>query len=398
MISLQKEEVMKKLFVFFTGIIFLISILNAQTWQRPDRLTWNSENSNFPSAASDSNHTIHLVWQDETPGNAEIFYRKSTDTETTWSILNRLTWNAGESKFPMIAIDSSDIIHMVWQDDTPGNREIYYKNSIKGGSTWSSPKRLTWMAGDSENPVIVIDSSDTIHVFWQDVSPGNAELFYKKSTDSGSSWTVKRITWSSGHSIRPAAAVDSSDNILLVWVDRTPGNYETYFKKSTDSGTTWLATNRLTWTSAEDDSPAVTTDSSNNIHIVWQDDTEGEYELHYKRSTDSGSTWTKQRLTWTSSAKGSPFITVDMPDYIHIVWGDNMSGNFEIYHKKSTDTGNTWTQTRLTWTADDSVLPILLTYSEPTVKWIPAYTHRIFVFWSDFTPGNYEIYLKSGTY
>ena len=389
---------MQKRLMFFFMIIFLISTLNAQTWNPPKKITWNTGDSIWPLAAPDSGNTIHLVWHDETPGNREIYYKNSSDGGATWSTLKRLTWNTGYSECPSIAIDSNDIIHIVWQDDSPGNREIYYKNSSDGGATWSAATRLTWRAGDSENPDISIDSSDNIHVFWQDVSPGNAELYYKKSTDSGSTWTVQRITWSSGHSIRPDAAIDSSDNIFLVWVDRTPGNYETYFKKSTDSGASWLGTNRLTWTSAEDDSPAVATDSSNNIHILWLDDVGGANGLQYKQSTDSGSSWTKQRLTWTSSAKGSPFIAIDNLDYIHIVWGDTMSGNFEIYHKKSTNTGNTWIQTRLTWTADASILPTILTYSEPKVTLVPSFTHRIFIFWSDITPGNFEIYCKSGVY
>lgn len=389
---------MKKFTFIFISVFFLISTLYAQTWNPPKKITWNSGDSKWPSAAADSSNTIHLVWHDETPGNREIYYKNSSDGGATWSTLKRLTWNTGYSECPIIAIDSSDIIHLVWQDDSPGNREIYYKNSSDGGATWSAATRLTWRAGDSENPDIAIDSSDTIHVFWQDLSPGHAELFYKKSTDAGSTWTVQRITWSSGHSIRPDAAIDSSDNIFLVWVDRTPGNYEIYFKQSTDSGASWLGTTRLTWTSAEDDNPSIITDSSNNIHIVWQDDVAGKNGLHYKRSTDSGSTWTKQRLTWTTSVKGSPFIATDMRDYIHIVWRDNMSGNYEIYYKECINPDGGWTQTRLTWTSDSSVQPIILTYSEPTVKWIPAYTHRIFVFWADITPGNFEIYCKNRTY
>jgi hypothetical protein len=30
---------------------------------------------------------------------------------------------------PAIAVDSTDFIHIVWRDDTAGNAEIYYKNS-----------------------------------------------------------------------------------------------------------------------------------------------------------------------------------------------------------------------------------------------------------------------------
>ncbi len=44
----------------------------------------------------------------------------------TWTT-QRLTWNSGNSYKPTIAVDSSNHIHVVWHDDTPGNREIFYK-------------------------------------------------------------------------------------------------------------------------------------------------------------------------------------------------------------------------------------------------------------------------------
>jgi len=43
-----------------------------------------------------------------------------------WSTAKRLTWTSGNSQSPAIAIEASDIIHVVWSDDTPGNDEIYY--------------------------------------------------------------------------------------------------------------------------------------------------------------------------------------------------------------------------------------------------------------------------------
>jgi hypothetical protein len=43
-----------------------------------------------------------------------------------WTPAKRLTWNSGTSQYPVIAVDSSDKLHVVWVDDTPGNLEIYY--------------------------------------------------------------------------------------------------------------------------------------------------------------------------------------------------------------------------------------------------------------------------------
>ena len=82
----------------------------------------------------------------------------------TWSGLKRLTWNIEGSVAPEIVIDSSDRIHVVWHDDTPGNLEIYYKCSTDGGASWSKLKRLTWSSGKSEYPVITADSGNGVHI------------------------------------------------------------------------------------------------------------------------------------------------------------------------------------------------------------------------------------------
>jgi len=54
-----------------------------------------------------------MVRQDDTPGNEEIFYIHSTDSGATWIGTTRLTWNAGESCDPSIAVDPGGGIHVV---------------------------------------------------------------------------------------------------------------------------------------------------------------------------------------------------------------------------------------------------------------------------------------------
>jgi len=357
-------------------------------------LTWSANFSITPVMAVDSSKNLYVFYPDETPGNYEIYFKKSTDTGTTWTT-KRMTWNPGMSQWPSAAIDTNDDIHLVWSDASPGNYEIFYKKSTDGGSTWWT-KRLSITAEYSLSPVIVTDSNNYIHVVWYDITPGNNEIFYATSTDNGSTWSSKRLTWNQGGSVSPAITVDSNDIIHMVWNDDSSGNYEIYYRTSTDFGTTWSATKRMTWNSGASIYPKITTDLSDNIHIVWDDSSFGNSEIFYKMSTDSGATWTANRLTWNPGVSQFPRITSGFKNIIHVVWSDKTPGNNEIYYKWSSDGGMTWTTERLTWNPGESSWPFVLTHTTeiivPTKILFAAY--RVHVLWHDKSPGNYEIFHK----
>jgi hypothetical protein len=382
---------MKKKFtlIFVIWAFLILQPIGAQTWTSTKRLVWNLGDSENASIAVDSSNHIHVVWLDDTPGNCEVYYKRSTNGGASWSGTKRLTWNSGSSVYPVITVDSSNNIHLVWYDYTPGDSEIFYKRSTNGGVNWSSIKRLTWNAGGSLYPTIAVDSSKNVHVVWHDYTAGNVEIFYKRSTDAGVTWgAIKRLTWNSGESFAPRIAIDSSNNIHVVWFDFTPGNAEIFYKRSTDVGKTWSSVKRLTWTSAESRDSAVAVDPSNNIHVVWYDGTSGNYEIYHKRSTNGGVNWSgTKRLTWKSGGSFSPAIAMDSNNNGHVVWYDFSPGNYEIYYKKSTDVGVTWSGVkRLTWTSGESRYTAVSLDS----------SNNIHVVWSDRTSGNWEIFYRKG--
>jgi Tol biopolymer transport system component len=224
--------------------------------------------------------SIYVVWDDNTPGNTEIYFKRSADGGATWSANQRLTSNAGESWNPAISVNGSNI-YVVWDDDTPGNFEIYFKRSADGGATWSANRRLTSNAGESWNPAISVNGSN-IYVVWMDETPGNFEIYFKRSTDRGVTWTTnRRLINTAGFSFGPAIAVNGS-SIYVVWDDDTPGNAEIYFKRSADGGAIWSANRRLTNNAGESWEPTIAAGGS-NIYVVWDDDTPGNREAYFKK-------------------------------------------------------------------------------------------------------------------
>ena len=173
----------KQAFIIVIGVFLIIQPICAQTWESTKRLTWNSGESYRPDIAIDSNNHLHVVWDDDSPGNSEIYYKKSTDGGASWTT-KRLTWNSGGSYRPNIAVDSNNHLHMVWFDNCTGNFEIYYKKSTDGGVSWTT-KRLTWKSWWSGDPAIAIDSNNHLHVVWMGGTPANSEIYYKKAQMGG---------------------------------------------------------------------------------------------------------------------------------------------------------------------------------------------------------------------
>lgn len=384
---------MKKTGLFITLILFFFATsIYIQAWSAPKRLTWNLKTSAYTSLSVDSNDNIYVVWYQTLLNNTEIYLVKSSDAGSTWGPLQRLTWIAGYSKCPDITVDSSDNLHIVWYDNASGENEIYYKNSSDGGTTWTPPTRLTWMAGSSFNPRIRADSNGYLHVVWVDNKPGHNEIYYKRSTDGGTSWTgANRLTWFPTSSLAPSLAIDPTDNLHVVWPHSVSGANEIYYKKSTDAGLNWTISERLTWVNSNLWKPWIASDIIGNLYLVWHGNPSGNDEIYYRSSTDGGSSWTPPiRITWNSGYSNSPVIIPLSSRFIHLVWGDDSNGNKELYHKISSDSGASWNSlTRLTYNSGDSNFPAMAKETN---------TNSLHLVWQDDTPGALEIYHKKQYY
>jgi hypothetical protein len=335
--------------------------------------------------SSDNNRTatwkigepLELVWQDNTPGNLEIYLGDSLYEGRSWS-KKRFTSNSGASLNPAVALDASDggrHIYTAWEDTSYGQSEILFKHSQDRGATWSY-KRLTSNAGLSSSPAVAV-TRNKVYVTWEDKTTGNKEIYVARSTDRGATLTTKRITVNGGESSHPSIAAEGS-SVYVVWADNTPGNNEVYFAKSTDNGITWT-TRRLTSTAGSSIHPKIAIFGA-YLYVVYQDDSVGNNELYFMKSTNGGASWSTKRLTTTGGSSQNPCIAVQ-GDQIYVAWEENYSGNREISLLKSMNAGTTWAQQRITSNAGSSANPSLA-----------VSVNNLYLAWEDNTPGNYEVF------
>ena len=210
----------------------------------------------------------HAQWQPDV--------RLTNDPAASFTSLNN-AWCIASSSPPQADV------HVVWYDFRDGNWEIYYKRSTDGGVSWGSDTRLTNFSFPSLNPSVSVSGS-TVHVVWQDNRDGNIEIYYKRSTDGGTSWgTDSRLTNNSFASTNPSVSV-SGTVVHVVWRDDRDVNFCIYYKRSTDGGIGWGADTRLSSNNTISGNPSVSV-SGSVVHVVWQDDRNGptNYEIYYKR-------------------------------------------------------------------------------------------------------------------
>ncbi|TSA28304.1 MAG: T9SS C-terminal target domain-containing protein [Bacteroidetes bacterium] len=381
---------MKKVFLLLAALV--AANLSQAQWEPDVRLTndpaasWTPVSSNKPIAVSGD--SIHVVWQEFRDGNAEIYYKRSTDAGTSWGEDTRLSNALGNSYDASLAL-SGTMVHVVWGDFRNGSDivEIYYKRSEDGGESWGEDTRLTFAGSWSESPSIAIGDS-VIHIVWYDwrdaIWDWGYEIYYKRSMDGGLTWGPDtRLTNDIAYSGYPCIAV-SGQTVHVVWEDTRKGNGEVYYKRSDDGGLNWGPDTQLTDDPADSWDPVVAVNDS-VVHVVWMDMRDGSaYEVYYKRSTDGGITWDADtRLTNASASSEYPTIAA-LGTMVHVTWGDKRDMNYEVYYKRSDDAGLTWEEdTRLT-----------NAFAESNYPFVAVSDSAVHVIWDESRDGNEEIYYK----
>jgi len=361
------------------GVCLLLAAALPGAWT-VKRITNNAGESENPAIATNGSN-IFVAWDDDTPGNGEIYFRRSVDGGATWQNAKRLTNNEGFSGYPDIAANGQNV-YVVWQNGDSGNENVYFRKSPDGGATWNAAKRLTFDSGPADRPAVAVIGAN-VYVAWRDDSSGNTETYIVRSTDGGVTWkSAMRLSNSPLDSSTLAIAVNTS-YVYVVWDKVAADDTAIFFRRSADNGATWQAVQQITNNTGGSWTPSLAANGA-ELQLAWDDDTAGNFDIYFKKSTNRGGTWqTQKRISNNSGSSRNTALAVANGNVV-VAWNDQTPGNNEIYFRKSADGGATWLAAqRLTNNTGYSTNPDVATNSS-----------NVYVVYYDNTPGNYEIYLK----
>lgn len=298
------------------------------------RLTTNVGTSRSPSLAVMPDTGVFVVWIDdsERPSPSVSFARFYPHTA---ALLDSGLVSMGTlaCASPCVAVASDGSAHVAWTQSAGQVSEILYREWDNG---WvGDPLSLSSQPGTCVSASVATDDLGNVYVVWADNVLGSYEIYCRKYSPASGWDSIFQVSRSALLGWSPSVGADRDGNVYVVWSDKRDGNFEIYLRRYLN-GIGWGNEKRLSYNPGVSSNPSVTVDVEGNLHIVWEDFRDGNDEIYYRRvSNTEGPGWDpiETRLTNDAATSWDPSVAADRLGNVHVVWADNRDLNFEVYYK-----------------------------------------------------------------
>ncbi len=346
---------------------------------------------------------VYVLWPDWTNWeDTQVTLMRSTDKGQTWTGPDVILSGMAYDDVNIIAV--GDDVHVLVLEFTEDNefeyKRPYYMRSSDGGTTFTEPIR--------------IGTRDNVEQAWFFAGDDGAIYFYARNyveefidellyvtTDGGDTWVEKPFPPDMTVQNPGFTVIDGVIHMVYGGFLVSP---EILYCRSTDQGGTWsdpVAVSNDGGTHSQ--LPQIVLDDT-AIHVAWEDDRTGYYNIMYTRSTDGGQTWSDDvRLNDTFYGARVKLLTDE--EGLHAVWcqyhGDDgwptSWGSFDygiIWHKFTGDSGLVWSD-EFRVSQNEDIPPIDLPDMGANVVKLAEYNSGYCAMWQDKRDGNIDLYMRN---
>ncbi|MBX3458791.1 MAG: hypothetical protein KF696_02360 [Planctomycetes bacterium] len=192
---------------------------------------------------------------------------------------------------PAVAYDGTRV-HLVYcQHDGSGNHNLMYTARVGAGSFASPAPLHPASAGDSRKPHCCLDTAGTLHVVWEEGTSPNRDIWYVTINAVGTISTATPLTATPEDEASPRVHVDASGRVHAVWqgIATSPSPSSAVFYRRTQAGL-FLPAVILPKVNAGQpaEMPDITTDAFGRVYAVWAEQNGTSRDIRMVRSDDNG--------------------------------------------------------------------------------------------------------------
>jgi len=305
------------------------------TWSNPNTLVSDTAGweYDYSEIAAGSNGIVYATFFHRAPGVPDgKFFTRSTDGGLTWEHPGRRLDDSTASVYigpSQIVPLGGDSVLVAWNS---GDYHVLIVRSLDAGLHWTAPARLDlvhtnefWLGR------IVRDESGELYAATQGTVDQVTTIYVFSSSDCGAGWSAQPVAVSSVDGTSPDI-VTHGDNLYVAYAFFHDWfQCEVYFAASSDRGQTWSTPNiRINDVPNHGWIPRLALDQDGVLHVVFGDDRTGQYDVYYSHSEDNGATWSPNEIVNDDSIRAQqadPVIWGGTSDQIYMTWGDDRSGN-----------------------------------------------------------------------
>jgi hypothetical protein len=288
---------------------------------------------------------IYATYHDNVSGPTQAYLLRTKKGVKFKAPIN-ITQHSGGAFTPRIAVDSAEMLNVVWGDTLTGRRVVFTR-STDLGFTFTNPVDISRSSGNAFEPEIAVDPNDGINVVWEDNGDGTQAVMFTRSSDGGATFsTPLKVSQGTGIAAEPHIAIDKSGRTYVSWVQQVDGTVQTFFARSTDNGTTFSTPIQLTNSENADMHKVFITTFKDVVYVAYNNDFDRDHQLYVMRSTDAGVSFGQPvQVSDASRNRGrahSVSMVVDSRGVLHVVWIDTSILGLEeglLIYRKSANGG-----------------------------------------------------------
>lgn len=258
-------------------------------------VSWAAEGRGHPQIMSAGDGWVIVVWEDHRYGHWDIYAALvSSHGVRQWE--TQVCGDGCDQRYPQIVPDGSGGAIIAWQDDRHGDLDIYAQHVRSDGAPdpgWPTGGRAICTAtGDQWSLAMATDGEGGAIIAWQDDRPGDSDIYVQRVLGNGQvdpRWPADGLgVCTEAYSQRnPTLVSDDDAGAIIAWDDFRGGNdRDIYIQRVNGDG--WPQGRPLCTAQNDQWGPVIATDGSRGAFVAWQDSRYGDWDIYLQRVDRDG--------------------------------------------------------------------------------------------------------------